>query len=266
MARDLGDVLHYFLDDDEVAQKPPGGGPPLLTAPAHGEDRLRAALVRELAIAFARRGHSVQLLQPNADPSIPPSASIPGFSLKTPCIAGGLGALHGDIATARDELREQPRPLLLVALPTESRWTRDERELLRQVWLTPRYSDGGRAEFLSLTSRILDLQPEAEIGASVLGVADLGAARRAFASFAELYEARFERRLRSQGLVLDELEVCRTLSADDPGRVVRPGSRAARTLDDVVSLLCEDLEPACDRLDPGRPFPTPPPGPTAGLG
>ncbi len=255
MARDLGDVLHYFLDDEDVATGPPPHLP-VLTAPARAEDRLRAALLRQLAAAFARRGHRVRLVPAQAGSAAGGAA----------CPARDLASLHSEIARSREELAGHEHPVILVALPTEPRWTDGERELLRRVWLTPRYSDGGRAEFLELTSRILALQPEAEIGASVLGVADLGAARRAFASFAELYEARFERRLRSQGLVLDELEVCRTLSADDPGRRLRPGSRAARTLDDVASLLCEDLEPVRDRPDPGRPFPTAASGPPAGVG
>ena len=60
MARELGDVLHYFLDerpgDPEMsaARAPPNSAPPMIAVPLGASDVVRAAFVWNLAVEIAR--------------------------------------------------------------------------------------------------------------------------------------------------------------------------------------------------------------------
>ncbi len=292
MARELRDVLHYFLDDDEgadaVAPSPDGAGAagaepegrpgpedgqrpaararaaprpcaptaavPILACPLHSRDALRLALAWNLAAELEQLGRPPHWVA--ARPPVEAGSELDGcgsFSMTW------IETSRGDVSALRRAALEPsragargakamgaPPTFVLMPLPTDLSWSDDDAPLLGRCWLAAGPSDRERSSFLSLCERILSIRPDAELGLTVVGVADLRGARRTFASLAEIYACRFDRRLRSQGLVLDERELYRTLTARRPLSRLLPDSRAARTLRDAAELIRDDLEPPGD--------------------
>lgn len=243
MARELGDVLHYFLDDDPApAARPPC---PVVAAPCRREDALRTALLWQLALEMRQLGQEPALLAPAPDGErsgwldLELDTLAPSF---VPVANGQLDRLICAVRERRNQLGRFCRPVILVQVPTDLPWPQGTGDLLGHCWLVTGSSDRERAEFLSLAERILSVAPKARVGVTVLGADGLASARTAFDTLTELFEARFDRSLLSYGLVLDELELYRTLVERRSLGVARPGIRAARTLRDVATLLRGDLE------------------------
>lgn len=249
MARELGDVLHYFLDDgfvetrDEAAAK--AQACPIVAAPLHPLDAIRSALLWNLAVELRSLGRTPRLLAPAPLADHSAWLDLASETLEPawiPLPDGDVGPLLAAAETAAASLPQEQGPVVLVHVPSDAPWNDRHAPLFSRCWLVAGASDADRREFLELCERVLAAAPAAQIGLTVRGVECLDGARRVFGGLSELFEARFERRLTSYGLLVDELELARGLveDPDDGGMGARRG-RAGRALRDVAELLRDDL-------------------------
>ena len=217
MARQLGDVLHYFLDDapppTPMAEERRASS--TVAAPFLSDDTLRGAMLRALADEFRALGVDARVA----------TNAMQGPDPKEPA---------------------QPAPgesLVLMHVPTDQSWDESVRDHLGHCWLAVANDAEGRRELLSVADRVFGTREDAHIGVTVRAASGLGTARDAFDGLAELFEARFARPLLSYGLVVGERALYRSRSRDlDFGDEAGSCARAARTLRDVALLLRGDLE------------------------
>ncbi len=231
MARELSDVLHYFLDEEEPSS---AAGCPVIGMPAHPDDELRGAIQEALTTELQQLGREAHGIRPGwsdlAASELPPEPGAPSYTIE-----GAAPPPLGDqVRRAQERLATTKTAVVLVPLPTDRPWEPEEAFLLDRCWLTSRPSDVGRAEFFELAERILSLRPQASVGITILGVDGIEEARSAFDALSEIFTARFDRTLRSYGLLLDAQDLL-------GGRLT--SGRAATTLRDVAQLLCDDLAP-----------------------
>jgi sugar phosphate isomerase/epimerase len=105
--------------------------------------------------------------------------------------------------------------------------------------LAPDLERRGRA--VAIARRVLAAAPAARIGVTLHEVRSVSEAERAFTALARECEERGEAHLTSYGVLLDDAELYRSLLARRPLALLRPGTRAARALADVASLLRADF-------------------------
>jgi len=251
VARELGDVLHYFIP--EAAAPPPepscspNGAPLAVVAVPLGEsDVVRAAFVWNLAVEMARAGAAATLIAPVEDPSQPlwpqpgrgplGAEFVPTFAPDLPTLASrafeeassrGAGCRSGGV--------------VLVQVPTS--WldkAADGDPLLRWtlVFGTPEPRD--LEETCALARRLLFAAPGVRVGVTIHGVSSIAEARRAFDALVSALEPELRDRVVSYGLLLDDLDVYRAIVNRRPIGVIHPQSRAARALADVARLLLGD--------------------------
>jgi hypothetical protein len=267
MARDLGEVLHHYLpeargraDAASVAQAEDGRAPsagaaselvpaPLLCVPIPSHDVVRGALVWNLAVEAARQGAQVALVAPAAGRCAPwpePGRGPLGVEVteidtdQLPELARGAGKA-ARLAVARGG----EVALALAAVP--SAWLRkgaDARGLLRWVLLLARPDERELLETWAALEAIAVQSPHARIGACVFGVRSLGDARRAFEGLAALAELELSRELVSYGVLIDDVQLSRSIVSQRPIALAQPASAAARALADVASMLIEDVREA----------------------
>jgi hypothetical protein len=276
LPRDLSDVLHYFLPEleaaDESASSPPapakpprdagdtGGGEdrprppspwPILALPVGERDVVRAALTWNLAVEIARRGASACVLAPSTEGESPlwPSAGV-----------GPLGTeLHLHPAKTPEDLhtaaREQARRsadrtrsdgLVFVCLPPDWLERGEPTHQPFEWWLlltSSRQRD--LQEAYALIRRLLDSNPEIEIGVTIHGVQSIREAREAFERLARACEHRLGVSPTSFGLLVDDLHVYRAIAAQRPIGLEHPQAPATRALMDVARLLHESIGSRC---------------------
>jgi hypothetical protein len=251
MARDLGEVLHYFLDEPPLAA-------PVLTVPVAAGDGLRAALAWSLAVESARAGDRATWVAPASPDAMPAPGGAPGAGLRRVDVPRATpDALF---AAAASEAAAPPggapkTDRVWTALPPDWLDAADpEGPLLRQVLLlvTPETRDLERA--FGLARGIVARAPGARLGVTVHRVETLDEARDAFLSLATACEQEWGRPLTSYGLLLDDVQVYRSAVSGRPLAGSRADGRAARALRDVVRLLREDA----GGQPPGRPAPDTP--------
>ena len=253
MARELGDVLHYFLDEgDDALPKserfPELGGEdgaalPVVAVPLGPRDVVRAAFVWNLPGEIARTGAAASVVAPReADTeSLWPAPGVGPLGAELAlCGARDLEEL-GSTAREVAEIRGRERSkagLVLMCVPVDwlsgggrlPDWTLlfttpDAREL-RACY--------GQAE------RLMRQAPEARVGVTVHGVSSIEEARAAFFQLATATERNLGRGLLSYGLLLDDLHVYRAIVSLRPIGLAHPQSRGARAVGDVARLLMED--------------------------
>jgi MinD-like ATPase involved in chromosome partitioning or flagellar assembly len=83
-------------------------------------------------------------------------------------------------------------------------------------------------------------RPGLEIGVTIHGVRQIAEAREAFDELARSCDERLGLPLASYGLLVDDLEVYRSIAAGRPIGESQPTVPAARALTDVARLLYED--------------------------
>lgn len=241
MARDLGDVLHWFLDEAAPAPEPPAAR----SAPADGvvtlafgrKDVLRGAFAWNLAAALAERVPGTRLVTPGP-------AELPGRG--SGAAAGGpeVVPVDGPPQTVAEVARAAAAPgaPVLACLPPESLGEGPGPPGLGTralVFATPDEIEAGSTG--ARVARLVRAWPELRPGLTVHGVADLEGARRAFGRLAAEVEARLGRGLASYGLLLDDLDVYRSVVEREPLIRSRPHGRAAAALRDVAGWLEADL-------------------------
>ncbi len=247
MARELGDVLHYFLDEDGEERVPrERAALPLLTVPLGERDVVRAAFVWNLAVEIARTGASATVIACHTDGTEAlwpaPGAGPAGTELVL-CgarDAAELAETAREIAGARARGRAKPG-LVLVCVPSE--WLADgapPRGLPRWSLLFATPDPRELRASQALAERLLRASPDARVGVTVHGVASIAEARSAFERLAAETERELGRGLLSYGLLLDDLSVYRAIVSLRPIGLAHPQSRGARALADVARLLMED--------------------------
>ncbi|MDX1649309.1 MAG: hypothetical protein R3263_05585, partial [Myxococcota bacterium] len=195
--RDLGDVLHWFLDPP--ARAPRGAPSSVFVLTIGVRDVLRAAFAWNLAAALAQRRPGTAL-----GTRAPPAGGLRWPGAGPARLIAVLEPEPAALARAAHEAAGSGAPVL-TCVPPEA-LTPDaglpapgERGL---VFATPDEVEGGSA-----TARIDGLRrrwPQIAPGVVIHGVSQLAAARRTFERLAERTERRHRVPLVSYGLLLDD--------------------------------------------------------------
>jgi hypothetical protein len=251
VARDLGDVLHWFAPELGGAGLPPGAAeaaadplPSLIGIPLPCGDVVRGALVWNLAVEVARRGVRTGLVSARA------LGLVPGWA------AAGSGPLGieslqpaGDdppelARAAQDVLRRQAArgpALVLAALPPA--WLSkgaDAAPLLRWTLSLVRPDQGDARDTWTALEAIATQAPGARLGVAIFGVRSIDEARRCFERLAEATERRLDQPLVSYGVLADDVHLSRALLTGRPVVLARPQAASARALAEVADLLLGD--------------------------
>ncbi len=269
MARDLGDVLDYFLPSSERAVSPaeaPERNPPkrvadpippterasrraalpIIAVPIGDRDVVRAAYAWNLAVEVARMGASSTLIAPiDADSSLlwPDPGTGPVGCEMVLTAATDLASLNRcalDVAVSR--AAESPQSgVVFVRVPPE--WLKDAKDargLLRRNLLFGTSESRDQLETYGLAKQLVKAHPDVRIGVTIHGVRRVADAEQAFRRVADVAEKRLGRTLASYGLLVDDLHIYRAIVARRPIGLEHPQSRATRALQDVARLLLED--------------------------
>jgi hypothetical protein len=245
MARELSEVLHYFLDD-----APARPAPRALAVPIEEKDVVRVAFAWNLAVELARGGARTALVAPEG------AAAAAARDALGEAAGGGVLApelryvgARGPAELGREVAALAPRPggpgsaaaLPVVLVP--SAWLARGAEgegLFRWTLLFAAASAADLASAYATAARVYAAEPEARVGVTIHGVASVAEARAAFGRLAARVQEDFGRELWSYGLLLDELLVYRTAAERRPVGLSHPQSLAARAMLDVARLLVED--------------------------
>jgi hypothetical protein len=237
VARQLADVLHYFLED---AAAPSGGRTRCLALVAEPDELLGVALLWNLAHELARRGTSVAWVSALSDEELLPGDALPGVA-RVLAPVDELAGLASAVREVGAKLRARRAPeLVLTRVPPA--WLAPEAgagELLAWTLLLAGADPECRDEARVRSRRIADAFPGARVGVTVHGVRSVREAEVAFDALARgLGPAGAE--LWSYGLLLDDHLLYDALLSKRPLGEHRPESRAAHALRDVARLLHED--------------------------
>jgi len=225
-----------------------GAALPLLTSPIDEQDVLRAALLWNLTVALAREGARAILLAPATSKSemLWPEPGRGPFGAElvlVPCEGpSDFARTAVDLAVAQAE-NALDGGFILVSLPPA--WLDHAEEVERLLRWTLLFSGpepyaGGKT--LMLTQRVLAACPASRVGVTLLGVGSISEARAAFLELAQASETKLGHPLTSYGLLVDDLEFCRSVVSRRAVGLVRPRSPSVRALGDVASLLLADAQ------------------------
>jgi hypothetical protein len=226
MARELEDVLHYFLP-------PPASAPAVqrISVPLAARDVVRLALLWNLAVEAARQGARAALVVPRAGrcaPWLRPGSGPLGVDVtevEADCFAALAAA--ADEATSRLLSRPGGPALVLVGVPIE--WLRPNSApgcAIDRVLLLMRPEERGLVETWAALEFVCEQAPQARIGVSLFGVASLAAAQRAFEGLAALIELEFGRPLASYGVLIDDVQLSRSILSQQPFAISQPDTPA----------------------------------------
>lgn len=240
MARELGDVLHYFLDDTPVRE---AAELPVLAIGLGRRDVLRAAFAWNLAEELARTGVQTTVVTPPAPgaEAFWPETRTPGGARRRPALADGPAALERAIQDARRAGRKGGKGLVVVALPQDVLLDESRPGWLRWLLLFTTPDPRERAATAALVQRLPSEVEGLRVGVTVHGVSGIDEARRTFLALAAEVERDADRRLWSYGLLVDDLDVYRAITERSAVCEARPTSRAARAMRDVAAWIRADL-------------------------
>lgn len=254
MPRQLEDVLDYLLpraaSAGAVAARPPRAAAlPILTLPVPPDDVLCAAIAYNLAVSLARTGLQVSVVLPE-DPSLcelwPDSEPQPlGLALVSTRSAdlAELGRAALDVAVGRlADARDGGIVLVCVPPALLFRADRAARALLRWCLLFSLPDrDSLRASY-AVAKRALALEAGIRVGLTLHGVRSLQQAERAFERIARVAARQLGTRLVSYGLLVDDLQVYRSIAARRPVALAQPQSPATRALAEVAELIRSEVQ------------------------
>lgn len=248
MARELQDVLHYFLPDPAPVAAVSGAHRALLVSvPLTARDVVRPALLWNLAVEIARQGAAVALVTPRADACAPwPAPALGPGPLGVDVIeieTDRLAALADAALDAADRMtaRSGRTAVVFAALPVA--WLRrdaDAAARLDQLLLLARPDEREWVENWAALAAVSEQAPLAKIGVSIFGVASPADGQRAFEGLAALAELELERSLTSYGVLIDDIHLSRSIVTQRPISLSQPASASARALADVAARLLED--------------------------
>ncbi|HVH07777.1 MAG TPA: hypothetical protein VNE71_17425, partial [Myxococcota bacterium] len=190
MARELADVIHYFLDDagDDRA------APPLLALPIGEKEPLRLAFVWNLAVELARRGVRPSLHVPEASSlrDLLPAPAVGGVLAPELVLCGArtLPDFQRDVARAArpargDALRLGIVPCEWVAEPADARAAAD---LFRWTLLFAAPDPTDLEAVGDLAARLSDAVPGGVLGVTIHAVESVAEAKGAFERLAGPFE------------------------------------------------------------------------------
>jgi hypothetical protein len=251
--RELGDVLHYFIPELEEGSEATDPSAPALAVPLLGRDVVRASLLWNLAVEAARQGARATLVAAAAGADAPwPSAGLQPLGVDVIEVAGDEPSALARSAEAAAQSAAAARTgpsLVLAGVPAP--WLAkgaDAGSLLRWVVALVRPEESESQETWSVLEAVAVQAPRARLGAAIFGVRSLAEARRTFERLAARVERELSRTLASYGVLIDDVELSRSIVTRRPIALVHPASAAARALADVASLCLAD---ASERSAPG---------------
>ena len=257
MARDLSEVLHFFVPDPSPAEKSSGGSLaslesanrpalPVVAIPIGDHDVVRAAFAWNLTVEIARLGGRAVLVAPGFEDPSPlwPAPHAKPLGAEMIFSSGqnpqSLSRLIGQVAAERGQKARQGGLTVVRVPPT---WLREPNEI--SPWLrwsllfgTPEPED--LRETYAVSKLITQVCPEARVGLTVHGVDRRNQAEQAFARLSLARQKHLGRSLLSYGMLIDDLHVYRSIVAQKPIGLCHPQSLAARALGDVAGILLED--------------------------
>ena len=251
MARELGDVLHYFIPDDEAPPpeplREPSGSPLAMVAVPVGEsDVVRAAFVWNLAVEMARLGAAATVISPGDDASEslwPKPGRGPLGAEFLPTFVPDLSHLASRALEVAKSRGAESRSGGMVLVQVPPGWLNEAANgdpLLRWALLFSTPEPRELKETCALARRLFFAAPGARVGVTIHGVRSIDEARRAFDALVSALAPELRESLVSYGLLADDLDVYRAIVNRCPVGVIHPQSRAARTLADVARLLLGD--------------------------
>ena len=236
MARQLADVLHYFLDDERTA----GSATRCLALVAEPDELLGVSVLWNLAHELARRGTSVAWVSALSDEELLPGDVTPGVA-RVLAPVDDLRGLAAAVREAGAKLRaRRPPELVLTRVPPA--WLEPESEAQELLaWpLLLCGPDPERRDEARVRSRcVADVCPGARLGVTVHGVRTVRDAEAAFDALAHELGTHGPAPW-SYGVLLEDHLLYDALLARRPVTEHRPDSRAAHALRDVARLLHED--------------------------
>jgi hypothetical protein len=239
VARELAEVIHYFLEDTRSGAAE--AETPLVACPVGEKDAVRLAFVWNLAVELARSGVRPTLVVPEGTSvrDLLPAPAVGGV-LAPELVLSPARSLAELARDARAPRRPREDALRLAIVPAE--WLRGGGGAGLLAWTllfaTPDPVD--LEATLELARGVAGAEPGAEVGVALHGVESVAEARAAFEKLAGRFEAEIGRPLRSYGLLLDDLLVYRAVVERRPVVLSHPQSLAARALADVARLLLGD--------------------------
>jgi hypothetical protein len=251
VARELGDVLHYFIPDDEAPPpeplfEPSGSSLATVAVPVGQSDVVRAAFVWNLAVEMARLGAAATVIAPGDDASEslwPQPGRGPLGAEFLPTFVPDLPNLASralEVAKSRGA-ESRSGGMVLVQIPPG--WLSEAANgdpLLRWTLLFTTPEPRELEETCVLARRLFFAASGARVGVTIHGVRSIDEARRAFDTLVSALEPELRESLVSYGLLADDLDVYRAIVNRCPVGVIHPQSRAARALADVAQLLLGD--------------------------
>jgi hypothetical protein len=242
VARELADVIHYFLEDTPAGRSPEA---PLVACPVGEKEAVRLAFVWNLAVELARSGVRPSLVVPEGTSvrDLLPAPAVGGVLAPELVLspARTLADFARDARGPRGSRGPREEAVRLAVVPAE--WVRGGGAAGLLAWTllfaTPEPDDLEATQ--ALAARVAAAEPGAEVGVVLHGVESVAESRAAFGQLAGRFEAEYGRPLRSYGLLLDDLLVYRAVVERRPVVLSHPQSLAARALADVARLLLGDL-------------------------
>lgn len=269
MPRDLADVLHYFMP--ELAAEEPlgnrGAEPatrrtkpamlpmprghrrpvplPMAAIPVGERDIVRASLIASLAEEIAALGGDTTILvpaTPRARGLFPaglceaPGARVEAVRAQS---IGELNEAAADLAAALATTEHGGGVILVCVPPAWLRCVDEAADLLDWLLLFSSPNQRNLADTYALAARVLRENPSAEIGITIHGAAGRREAQDAFGLLARSVEQRLGRTLASYGLLVEDLDIYRSLVAGRAVGRAHPESPATLALREAAQLVFE---------------------------
>jgi hypothetical protein len=271
LPRNLSDVLHYFMpelgpdpeptSDTGAADRGPArprasdqrrrtrtqdsSRPAIAAVPIGDHDLVRAAFTWNLAIEAARLGACTTLLSPReTEPGrlFPREGVGPGGAELRFSDASNLAELERAAAelTLAWQSRGDSAGLILVRIPPH--WLQDARHsasLLGSLLLFTTAHQQDLAEAYQMARLVLLGNPDARVGVAVHGAREIAEAERAFSWMARSAGRDLGPGVDCYGTMLDDLDIYRSIVAQNATGLSSPQSPTARALRSVAKRVLE---------------------------
>jgi len=218
---------------------------PLAAVPIGEHEIVRASLVSSLAGEVAALGGDATILTPitaDARRLFPPAAFESTNARVETTRADNLSSLYGaarELAAERGKSAAHSGLILVRIPPMWLRGTEEASELLEWLLLFSATDSRSLADTYALAAWVLGRNPKAEIGVTIHGAEDRPSAEEAFGALARNVEQRLGRTLASYGLLVEDLDLYRSLVSSAPLCSTGPRSLAAAGLRESAKLVFE---------------------------
>ena len=251
-------ILPSDVDDWISNEQPSERAPlPIAAIPIGDQDIVRASFSWNLAVEIARLGGSATVVTPadgapsrlfafdGREESPQESIDIKAETASPELRIVYSESLFGLLSKAREVAIEKSAEadqggVILVRIPPL--WLREVSEvgdLLRWLLLFSSPMERDLCEAVGIAKLVLEHCPGTQIGATIHGARDLRDAQEAFGRLARSVEHQMGQVLTSYGLLVDDLDVYRSIVARRAIGIAHPESPAALALRDVAKTVFE---------------------------